>query len=86
VDAVRASVAIPTVLTPKKIGERYLLDGGVLNPLPIAPTVADGTDITISVNLGANVLKEYTVPMPAKVREKTSGMEEIFFEMSQKAE
>jgi NTE family protein len=48
VDAIRASIAIPTVFTPKKITERYLIDGGVLNPLPIAPTVSDDTDMTIS--------------------------------------
>ena len=31
IDAIRASVAIPTIFTPKKIAERYLVDGGVLN-------------------------------------------------------
>lgn len=37
VDAIRASVAIPTIFTPKQIDEHYLIDGGVLNPFPIAP-------------------------------------------------
>ena len=85
-DAVRASVAIPTVLTPKKIGERYLIDGGVLNPLPIAPTISDDTDLTIAVKLNANVSKAYKVPVPKKEREKESGMQKLFFELSQKAE
>ena len=86
VDAVRASIAIPTVFTPKKIGERYLIDGGVLNPLPIAPTVADDTDITIAVNLSSKVIKDYKLHIPKREREKESGMQEIFFEMAQKAE
>jgi NTE family protein len=86
VDAVRASVAIPTVFTPKKIGERQLIDGGVLNPLPIAPTVADDTDLTIAVNLSAHIAKDYKIHIPKKEREKESKMEEIFFEMVQKAE
>ncbi len=86
IDAVRASIAIPTVFTPKKIGERYLIDGGVLNPLPIAPTVADDTDITIAVNLSAKILKDYKLHIPKREREKESGMQEIFFEMAQKAE
>ena len=86
VDAVRASIAIPTVFTPKKIGKRYLIDGGVLNPMPIAPTVSDSTDLTIAVNLGANVAKGYKIHIPKKEREKESGMQEIFFEMAQKAE
>jgi len=86
VDAIRASVAIPTIFTPKQIDERYLIDGGVLNPLPIAPTVADDTDSTIAVNLSANVSKEYKIHIPKKEREKENGMQEIFFEMAQKAE
>jgi len=86
VDAIRASIAIPTVFTPKQIGERHLIDGGVLNPLPIAPTVSDNTDITIAVNLSARVSKDYKIHIPKREREKESGMQEIFFDMAQKAE
>lgn len=86
IDAIRASIAIPTVFTPNKIAERYLIDGGVLNPLPIAPTVADDTDITIAVNLCASVSKDYKIHIPKKEQEKVSGIQEIFFEMAQKAE
>jgi len=86
VDAVRASIAIPTVFTPKKIGERYLIDGGVLNPLPIAPTVADDTDSTIAINLSAKVTKDYKLHIPKREREKESDIQEIFFEMAKKAE
>ena len=85
-DAVRASVAIPAALTPKKIGERYLIDGGVLNPLPIAPTISDDTDLTIAVKLNANVTKAYKVTIPKKEREKENGMRKVFFDLSQKAE
>lgn len=86
VDALRASVAIPTIFTPKKIDERYLIDGGVLNPLPIAPTISDDTDSIIAVNLRANVSKKYKINIPKKEREKENGMQDIFFEMAQKAE
>ena len=85
-DAVRASIAIPTVFTPKKIAKRYLIDGGVLNPLPIAPTVSDDTDITIAVSLSAHISKTYKVDIPKKQREKENGIQEMFFEMKQKAE
>jgi len=84
VDAIRASIAIPTVFTPKKIGDRYLIDGGVLNPLPIAPTVSDDTDITIAVSLSANVANHYKIHIPKREREKENGMQEIFFETAQK--
>lgn len=61
IDSVRASVAIPTIFTPKKIGNRYLVDGSVLNPVPIAATISDNTDITIVVNLNADELKKTEV-------------------------
>jgi NTE family protein len=34
-DAIRASIAIPTVFQPKKINKAHFVDGGVLNPLPV---------------------------------------------------
>lgn len=86
VDAIRASIAIPTVFTPKQIGERHLIDGGVLNPLPIAPTLSDDTNLTIAVKLNANISKVYKVPISTKERDKENGMQKIFFEMTQKAE
>jgi len=50
-DAIRASIAVPTIFTPHKYKGRYLLDGGLLNPVPIAPTFKDMTDLTIAVDL-----------------------------------
>ncbi len=50
-DAIRASISIPTIFTPHKFGGRYYLDGGLVNPIPIAPTIGDETDLTIAVNL-----------------------------------
>lgn len=52
-DAIRASIAVPMVFTPFKINKHYLLDGGLVNPVPIAPTLTDHTDITIAVNVSA---------------------------------
>jgi NTE family protein len=53
-DAIRASISLPLFFTPFEIDGVKLLDGGILNPVPIAPTFEDGTDITIAVNLGAS--------------------------------
>lgn len=52
-DALRASIAIPTIFTPHNYLGRRLLDGGLINPIPIAPTLAHHTDITVAVNLSA---------------------------------
>ena len=50
-DAIRASIAIPTVFTPHKYMGVTYIDGSLVNPIPIAPTLNDKTDITIAINL-----------------------------------
>lgn len=50
-DAIRASIAFPTVFSAFSINGKTLVDGGLLNPIPIAPTLRDQTDMTIAVNL-----------------------------------
>lgn len=52
-DAIRASISLPLFFTPFDMNDMKLLDGGILNPVPIAPTFEDHTDLTIAVNLGA---------------------------------
>jgi len=86
VDAVRASIAIPSIFTPKNIGGRYMVDGGVLNPLPIAPTVADESDITVAVNLGGVGGVSHKIKVPKKQKEKQSKMRELYIEMRKKTD
>lgn len=50
-DAIRASIAVPGVFTPATVAGQLLVDGGLVNPIPIAPTLNDATDLTIAVNL-----------------------------------
>lgn len=52
VDAMRASFAIPGVISPHVHNGRVLADGGILDPLPVAPTVAVNSDVTVGVVLG----------------------------------
>jgi len=52
--AIRASLAIPMVLTPVWLDNRLLVDGGVLNPLPVAATVLDQTDLVVAVDVNAS--------------------------------
>ncbi len=60
--AIRASISLPMFFTPVQIDGLTLIDGGVLNPVPIAPTFGDKTDLTIAVNLGARVQEESATP------------------------
>ena len=50
-DAIRASIAFPTVFSAFHYRGRTLVDGGLLNPIPIAPTLRDMTDLTVAVSL-----------------------------------
>lgn len=55
-DAIRASISLPLFFTPFNIDGVELIDGGVLNPVPIAPTFGDKTDLTLAVNLGGDII------------------------------
>lgn len=65
-DAIRASIAVPLVFTPHRIDGRRLLDGGLINPLPIAPTLRDRTELTIAVSLSGPA--EEAPPSPPPLR------------------
>lgn len=52
-DAIRASIAIPGVFTPHRIGHRMLVDGGIINPVPVMPITNSEADITIAVDVNA---------------------------------
>jgi NTE family protein len=57
-DAIRASIAIPTVFTPKKSGASLLVDGGVLNNIPVKYATRNPGDLLVAVNVNANVSPE----------------------------
>lgn len=49
--AVRASFAIPSVITPALVGGRLIVDGGVTNPVPLEPLAPVGSDLLLAVSL-----------------------------------
>lgn len=53
--AIRASISLPLYLMPIEFNGKTLIDGGVLNPVPIAPTFGDHSDITLAVNLAGEL-------------------------------
>lgn len=61
--AMRASAAIPSLFTPVVQGKRMLVDGGLLNPLPIVPVVSSHCDLIIAVNLNATNQSHYQLPV-----------------------
>ena len=59
--AIRASVAIPGVITPIMVNGRLLVDGGVLNPVPIEPVMGVDADFTLAVSLSGWVPTDFNV-------------------------
>lgn len=51
--AVRASVGIPGVMSPTRLDGRWLLDGGLTNPVPVSAVRALGAEVIIAVNPNA---------------------------------
>ena len=60
--AIRASVAIPTIITPVKFEDTFLVDGGVLNPVPIDYVKRINGDILVVVNLYGEKDNEVEIP------------------------
>ena len=55
-DAVRASMAMPGLFPAERDDQRWLVDGGLVNPLPVTACRALGADIVIGVNLNSGIL------------------------------
>ena len=55
-DAVRASIALPGLLTPVVHDGRLLVDGGLVNPVPVSLCRAMGADVVIAVDLGSELI------------------------------
>lgn len=60
--AIRASVAIPGVVTPLVLNGRVLVDGATLNPLPIIPTISAHADLIVAVNLAGEEDHSQSLP------------------------
>ncbi|MDO6461016.1 patatin-like phospholipase family protein [Granulosicoccaceae sp. 1_MG-2023] len=55
IDAMRASFALPGLFSPVLRGNRWLTDGGLVNPVPVSPCRALGADFIIAVNLNSRI-------------------------------
>lgn len=67
-DAVRASIALPGLFTPALQEGRWLVDGGLVNPVPVSLCRAMGADLVIAVDLNADLLGRHLKPKPARQR------------------
>ena len=65
-DAVRASIALPGIFTPVRWEGSLLVDGGLVNPVPVSLARAMGADIVIAVDLGSDILGRRFRPTSAR--------------------
>lgn len=56
VDALRASYALPGIFPPVRLGGRWLVDGALVNPVPVSAARALGARLVIAINLNADIL------------------------------
>lgn len=61
VEALRASYALPGIFDPVKLGGRWLMDGALVNPIPITAARALGADVVVCVNLNGDLRVRGTV-------------------------
>jgi NTE family protein len=60
VDAMRASYALPGIFSPVMVGDRWLVDGALVNPVPVSAARALGAEIVIAANLSSDVFAHST--------------------------
>jgi len=61
IDALRASYALPGVFEPVKTGGRWMVDGALVNPVPVSACQAHGVDVIIAVNFAVDGHRHGTV-------------------------
>ncbi|RTZ44656.1 patatin [Candidimonas sp. SYP-B2681] len=75
VDAVRASIALPGLFSPVWHEGQLLVDGGLVNPVPVSLARAMGADITIAVELNSDIMGRHTDRSPTPATTGTVGSE-----------
>ena len=62
--AARASCALPGLFSPVQFQDRWMLDGGLVNPVPVSTCRALGADVVIAVNLNAQLVgRHFSTPL-----------------------
>ncbi len=69
-EAVRASIALPGLFNPMKVDGEFLVDGGLVNPVPVSLARAMGGEVIIAVNLNGDIVGRHLTQPPRLKPEK----------------
>ena len=72
-DAIRASIAIPTVFRPHHVGGRRLVDGGLLNPVPVTPLIREPADYLMAVSVDGVAVQRTVASVEAEATDGAPG-------------
>lgn len=75
-DGIRASIALPGLFTPVMHEGKWLVDGGLVNPVPVSLCRSLGADIVIAVNLNSEMPKRVFPKADKEIREPQMSDEE----------
>jgi NTE family protein len=73
-DAVRASMAMPGLFPAVRAEQRWLVDGGLVNPVPVSVCHALGADVVIAINLNAGIMGRRNEEKKEVVRVETDSV------------
>lgn len=80
-EAIRASISIPLIITPAKIGDVFFVDGGVLNPVPVNHVTREQGVLLVAVNVNAQIpmnIIQMTEENPGYIDQLTNGRLKVF--------
>lgn len=77
VDSLRAAIALPALVTPVRLDGRWLVDGGLVNPVPVSLCRAMGVDSVIAVDLNTRLLSRWQQAEAPQPREDPPSLYEV---------
>ncbi len=77
-EAVRASISLPGIFSPARFGDRLLVDGGLVNPVPVSVCRALGADVIIAVNLNGDLVRPFGEGSRPRLRAPSFGVSPEF--------
>jgi NTE family protein len=77
IEAIRSSLSLPGIFTPHTLNDRYLVDGGLVNPLPVDVVKSMGADVVLAVDLHHHLHKRNQRKKKLKSRRKNGTLQQL---------